>query len=524
VIAENATRAGRREWIGLAVIALPCLLYSMDLTVLYLAVPSLTADLEPSSTQLLWITDIYGFFLAGFLITMGTLGDRIGRRRLLLIGAGAFGVASVLAALSTSVEMLIVSRALLGVAAATLAPSTLSLIRNMFLDPGQRTFAIGVWATSFSVGAAIGPLLGGVLLEFFWWGSVFLLALPVMALLLVLGPRLLPEFRDPDAGRLDLISAVLSVVSVLAVIYGLKRIAESGFDWSAALPIAAGFAVAIVFLQRQRALADPLIDLRLFRSSAFSASLAANTLSLAIAFGIFLFIAQYLQLVLGLSPLEAGLWTVPSAGGFIAGSMLAPVIVRHVRPAFVVAGALTITAAGLGLLTQIDADSDLALIVAASIVIALGVAPPVTLGTDLIVGCAPRERAGVASGISETGAEFGGALGIAVLGSIGVAVYRNEIEDAIPAGVPGAESEAARDTLGGAVDAVETLPDALGATLFDAAQDAFTQGMQVAAVISAAVAIATAVLAATLLRRIETGSEQKPHSPAASERADVART
>ena len=190
-------RAGRREWIGLAVIALPCLLYSMDLTVLYLAVPSLTAELEPSSAELLWITDIYGFFLAGFLITMGTLGDRVGRRRLLLIGAAAFGVASVLAAFSTSVEMLIVSRALLGVAAATLAPSTLSLIRNMFLDPGQRTFAIGVWATSFSVGAALGPLLGGVLLEFFWWGSVFLLAVPVMCLLLVIGPRLLPEFRDP---------------------------------------------------------------------------------------------------------------------------------------------------------------------------------------------------------------------------------------------------------------------------------------------------------------------------------------
>src|SRR4029450_13442427 len=209
-------RATRREWIGLAVIALPCLLYAMDLTVLTLAVPSLSADLRPSSTELLWIVDIYGFLVAGFLITMGTLGDRIGRRRLLLIGAGAFGVASVLAAFSTSVEMLIVSRALLGVAAATLAPSTLSLIRNMFLDPGQRSFAIGVWATSFSVGAAIGPLLGGVLLEFFWWGSVFLLAVPVMALLLLLGPRLLPEFRDPDAGRLDLLSAGLSIVAVLA--------------------------------------------------------------------------------------------------------------------------------------------------------------------------------------------------------------------------------------------------------------------------------------------------------------------
>src|SRR5919112_5144109 len=218
--AGAAPRAGRREWIGLAVIALPCLLYSMDLTVLELAVPKLSADLKPTSSQLLWIMDIYGFLLAGCLITMGTLGDRIGRRRLLLIGAAAFGVASVLAAFSRSAEMLIATRALLGIAGATLAPSTLSLIRNMFLDPAQRAFAIGVWATSFSAGAALGPLAGGLMLEFFWWGSVFLLAVPVMTLLLVLGPVLLPEFRDPGAGRLDLVSAAMSLVTVLAVIYG----------------------------------------------------------------------------------------------------------------------------------------------------------------------------------------------------------------------------------------------------------------------------------------------------------------
>ena len=505
VTRSDVPRAGRREWIGLLVIALPCLLYSMDLTVLYLAVPSLAADLQPTSTELLWITDIYGFFLAGFLITMGTLGDRIGRRRLLLIGAAAFGAASVLAALSTSVEMLIVSRALLGVAAATLAPSTLSLIRNMFLVPAQRTFAIGVWATSFSVGAAIGPLLGGLLLEFFSWGSVFLLAVPVMLLLLLIGPRLLPEFRDPDAGRLDLFSAALSIVAVLAVIYGLKRIAERGLDGTAVLALAAGFLVALAFVRRQRGLSNPLIDLSLFRSRRFNASLAANTFSLAIAFGIFLFIAQYLQLVLGLSPLEAGLWTVPSAGGFIVGSMFAPALVRYVRPAYVVAGGLMVTASGLVLLAQVDGDADLAIVVAASIVIALGVAPAVTLGTDLILGCVPPERAGVASGISETGAELGGALGIALLGSIGIAVYRNELTDAVPAGVPGAKADVARDTLGGAREAVEELPDGRGAELLEAAQDAFTQGMQVAAVTGTAIAVATAAVAALFLRSAGAG-------------------
>src|SRR6266571_5509418 len=330
--AAAPARATRREWIGLGVIALPCILYSMDLTVLNLAVPRFSAALKPTSAQLLWIVDIYGFVLAGFLITMGTLGDRIGRRRLLLIGAAAFGAASVLAAFSTSVAMLIVARVVLGIAAATLAPSTVSLIRNMFLDPGQRTFAIGVWVTSFSLGGALGPLLGGLLLHFFWWGSVFLLAVPVMALLLVVGPVLLPEFRNPEAGRFDLVSATLSLVSVLALVYGIKELAQNGFGPVPALSIFAGIAIGLAFVRRQQKLAQPLIDPRLFRTPAFSASLAANTLSLFLVFGSFFLIAQYLQLVLGLSPLRAGLWTVPSSLGFIVGSLLAPAVVRRLSP------------------------------------------------------------------------------------------------------------------------------------------------------------------------------------------------
>src|SRR5499427_3473885 len=235
--------AGRREWIGLAVIALPCMLYSMDLSVLNLAVPSISADLKPSSTQLLWIVDIYGFSVAGFLITMGTLGDRIGRRRLLMIGAAAFGVASVLAAFSTSAAMLIAMRAVLGIAGATLAPSTLSLIRNMFHDPHQRSIAVGVWITSYSAGAAIGPVLGGVLLQYFWWGSVFLVSVPVMVLLLLLAPVLLPEYRDPRAGKLDLASAALSMAAVLATIYGIKQLAEHGVAWVPLTAIATGLCI-----------------------------------------------------------------------------------------------------------------------------------------------------------------------------------------------------------------------------------------------------------------------------------------
>ena len=509
VVADGAPKAGRREWIGLAVIALPCLLYSMDLTVLELAVPKLSADLKPTSSQLLWIMDIYGFLLAGFLITMGTLGDRIGRRRLLLIGAAAFGVASVAAAFSSSAEMLIATRALLGVAGATLAPSTLSLIRNMFLDPDQRAFAIGVWATSFAAGAAIGPLAGGVLLEFFWWGSVFLLAVPVMALLLVLGPLLLPEFRDLGAGRLDLTSAALSLAAVLAVIYGLKQVAQDGVGWLPALSIAAGVVVGAVFVRRQQDLADPLIDLRLFRIPAFGASLAAFLLSIFVIAGIFFFIAQYLQLVLGLSPLVAGLWTLPSAGGLVAGSMLAPLVARRVHPAFVMAGGLALSAVGFGMLTQVDAASGFGVLVAGSVVLALGAAPVGTLATDVIVGSAPPERAGAASGISETSAEFGGALGIAILGSIGTAVYRSEVANAIPNDLPSGAAEAARDTLGGAVAAADELPDRLGAGLLVAAREAFTHGLQLTAITSAALALGMAILAVAVLRHARTGSERE---------------
>jgi len=504
-------RAGRREWIGLAVIALPSVLYSMDLTVLYLAVPSLTQDLQPSSSQLLWITDIYGFLIAGLLITMGTLGDRIGRRRLLLIGAAGFGAASVVAAFSTSAEMLVAARALLGVAAATLAPSTLSLIRNMFHDPAQRTVAIGFWVTSYSVGAAIGPLVGGLLLESFWWGSVFLLAVPVMVLLLLVGPRLLPEFRDPQPGRFDLASAALSLVSVLAVIYGVKRMAEEGFGSQPALAIAAGLVVGVVFLRRQGRLSDPMIDLRLFREPAFSASLAANALALFAVFGVDLFIAQYLQLVLGMGPFEAGLWTLPSAAGFIVGSMLAPAIARAVRPASLVAGGLVVAAVGLAMLTRVGADSGLAALVAGSVILALGAAQVVTLSTDLIVGAAPPERAGTASGISETGTELGGALGIAILGSLGTAVYRSEVSDAVPGGVPSHAGEAVKDTLGGAVGVADRVPS----SLIDAATGAFAHGLQVAAATSAVLMLGMAVLAAILLREPRTDQ-------AVGDQADVA--
>jgi DHA2 family multidrug resistance protein-like MFS transporter len=500
VNADASVRAGRREWIGLGVIALPCLLYSMDLTVLDLAVPRISADLQPTSSQLLWIMDIYGFVLASCLIPMGVLGDRIGRRRLLLIGAAPFGVASVIAAFSKSAGMLIAARAVLGVAGATLAPSTLSLIRNMFTDSKQRTFAIGVWITSYSAGGVIGPLLGGVLLDHFWWGSVFLIGVPVMVLLLVLGPVLLPEFRDPNPRRIDLLSALLSLAAVLLVIYGIKQIAQGVTNWWPPLSIVSGLVVGVVFIRRQQTLADPLIDLKLFRIRAFSTALGAYALGTFVLFGLFLFTAQYLQLVLGLSPLRAGLWMLPTFGAFIAGSMLTPFVSRRIRRPQLLSAGLTMAAIGFGIVAGVGATSGVVALVTGSTIYALGLSPVFTLTTDTIVSAAPPERAGVASALSETGSELGGALGIAILGSIGTAVYRTALAHAVPRGFSTDAINAASTTLGGAIVVAHRLPANVSMHLIGAAREAFTQSLDLAASVCAVIVLATAIAIAILLR------------------------
>jgi MFS transporter, DHA2 family, multidrug resistance protein len=511
---SGAIRAGRRQWAGLGVLAVPCVLYAMDLTVLNLAVPAISRSLRPSSVELLWIVDIYGFVLAGSLITMGTLGDRIGRRRLLLAGAAGFAGASVLAAYSTSPAMLIAARALLGVAGATLAPATLSLIRSMFTEPGQRRIAVVGLVVSFSAGGAAGPLIGGLLLEWFWWGSVFLLAVPLMALLLVLGPLLLPEVRDPQPGRLDLPSAAWSLTAVLALIYGLKQLAEGGGPrWVAVLAIVVGVTAGTAFAYRQHRLADPLLDLRLFRLPGFTAALGINVVSFFIGFGVLLFTGQYLQLVLGLSPLAAGLWMLPASAGFIAGSLLTPVLARRARPAFVMASGLGLATVGFGLLTQLGTSrtAGLALLVTGSVVFSVALAPVDTLATDLAVAAVPPERAGAATAVTETSAEIGGALGIALLGVAGTAVYRSRVAGAIPAGVPADAAQAARDTLGGAVAAAGHLPGQVGATLVSTARQSFGSSVHVVFGICAILSLAAAVAVVTLLRHLHpTDPEEEP--------------
>jgi DHA2 family multidrug resistance protein-like MFS transporter len=378
----------------------------------------------------------------------------------------------------------------------------------MFLDPHQRTTAVAVWITSFSVGAAIGPLLGGLVLEFFWWGAVFLLAVPVMAVLLILAPRLLPEYRDPDAGRLDVPSAALSLAAILAVIYGLKQIAQDGVGLVPVASIALGVVLGVVFVRRQLRLADPLIDLRLFRVPAFTAALATYGLGILVVFGGFVFLPQYLQLVLGLSPLQAGLWTLPWALAFVVGSQLTPPLARRFSATTLMAGGLVLAAAGFLVFTQVGATASFAVIVAGSVVYSLGTSPVFTVTNDLIIGSAPPERAGAAAGISETAAELGGALGIAIFGSIGVAIYRSAMADAVPAGIPLAAADAARDTLGGAIEVAGHLTGQAGTALIDAARQAFTDGLHVAAMISVIGSLALAGVVVAFLRRrgLGTGS------------------
>lgn len=518
--ASSAPKAGAGEWIGLAVLALPTVLLALDFTVLHLALPHLAEDLRPSSTQQLWILDIYGFMIAGFLITMGTLGDRIGRRRLLMIGAMAFGAASVAAAYAPTAETLIVARALLGIAGATLMPSTLSLISNMFHDPKQRGFAIAVWLSCFSAGGAVGPMIGGVMLQWFWWGSVFLMGVPVMLLLLVLGPLLLPEYRAPEAGRLDLVSVALSLAALLPVIYGLKEIADVGWAPVPMVAIAGGVFFGWLFVRRQRRLDDPLMDLQLFRNRAFSGALIGMLLGILTLGAFVLLFAQYLQLVLDLSSVQAGLWMMPYAVANVAGAMVAPALAARMPAPYAIAGGLLLSALGYVMFGQADAASGgLTWAVVGSLLVTFGLSPLMVLTIDLIVASAPREKSGAASSMSETCSEMGMALGVATLGSVGVAVYRFLIEDSIPADVPPQAAEAARDSLASTAAVAEELPSATAAALLDASREAFLAGLSAVSYTNALVVVGLAVLVVTVLRgRQSTDETPEEPGPAAPER------
>ncbi|MXV51531.1 MFS transporter [Pedobacter sp. HMF7647] len=490
--------AGRKEWIGLAVLALPTLLISMDTTVIYLALPEISAALQPGNSQLLWITDIYGFMEAGFLITMGTLGDRIGRRKLLLAGAVCFAIASVFAAFSSSTGMLIAARGLLGVAGATLLPSTLAILRNMFHDDKQRTMAIGIWTTFFSAGTVLGPFVGGLLLTHFWWGSVFLMGAPVMLAFIIVGPMFFPEFKDPHPGTFDLLSVALLLFSVLSFVYGIKSFAESGPTAISAITLAVGVIAGLVFLRRQQVLAHPLIDMTLFRIRKFNAALIVLALALFTWAGIFFFVGQYLQLVLGLSPFKAGLATIPSALMSIVSCITAPILVKHFNRGNLTAAGLSLMGAGLLVLSFVDQDG-LPLLICAGVLISAGCGMLVTINTDIVVAAAPPNKTGAAAGISETCTNLGSSLGIALLGSIGAIVYRMTMADVNIPGLSADLLEPAKQTIGNTRLISDQLDPARSHQLIEAAKNAFIRSFQITGLFHAATLLISALVAKVVL-------------------------
>lgn len=494
-------RAGRLEWVGLAVLALPTLMVALDIGSLFLALPRLSADLRPTTTQQLWITAIYGFTLAAFLVTMGTLGDRIGRRKLLMIGGAAFGALSVLAAYSTSAAMLIIARGLLGIAGATLMPSTLALIRNMFRDAGQARTAISLWSACQFAGAALGPVIGGQLLAHFWWGSVFLLGVPFMLIMMMAAPLLLPEYRRSDSGRLDLASVLLSLLAILPIIYGVEELTVGG--GGAVVPVislVAGIVFAVLFTRRQLGLADPLLDLRLFGQRLLSVTLMAMILVGAVMAGTTLLLTQYLQNVLGYSPAASGGLLMPAGLAIAAGSMLAPVLLRWVSMRTAITAGLGLGVVGFLLITQVGSVGGIVLAITGLSLVHLGAGPLFTLGTGLVIGSVPPDRAGSAASVSETSANLGSTLGLALIGTIGAAVYHAKMNSPALVGVPASAVAAARETVAAAAAAAHNLPVSAAMRLLNTAHSAFSSGLDTVGIVGIVICAAMAVLIAVFQR------------------------
>ncbi|MEX2971332.1 MFS transporter [Streptomyces sp. C184] len=498
---DDQPRPGR--WLALAVLVLAVLLVGVDATVLGLATPFLSEDLRPSGTQLLWIGDIYSFVIAGLLVSMGSLGDRIGRKKLLLIGSVGFGAMSVLAAYASSPEMMIAARALQGVAGATLMPATLALIRNLFHDPRERSLAIGIWGAMASAGMAVGPVLGGFLLGHFWWGSVFLINLPVMALLVAVGAKVIPESRNPDPGPWDIPSVVLSLVGIVAVVYAVKEAAVEGYRWDIALAAAIGVLALVWFVRRQLTLPSPLLNMKLFAHRGFSGAVLADLLTILGLSGLVFFLSQFLQMVQQRSPLNAGLVELPAAVGAVGAGLAAGWVARKLSVRIVVAGGLAVVGLSLVGCTTLHADTGTAALCFILFIVGVGAGFSFTVTADVILSNVPKEEAGAASAVSETAYELGAALGIALLGSIVTSIYRGF---ATPAGVSEPAADAARESLGGAVETAGQLPADQGAALVKAAQDSFVNGVDVAAGVGAVVLLAAAGAAWFLLRGQQLGS------------------
>jgi len=494
--------AGTLEWLGLAALSLPTLLISIDTSVLYLALPHLSAALHTNSAQQLWVMDIYGFMIAGFLITMGNLGDRIGYRKLLITGSAAFGLASIIAAFSPSANILIAARGLMGVAGATIMPSTLALIRNMFVNSRQRNTAISVWMSCFMAGMIIGPLIGGLILEHFWWGAVFLLGVPVMIIIVFAGRIILPEFGHSNTRRSDITGVIYSLMAILPFIYGLTELSRNNLQLYPVIAIILGLIFGIKFVSHERKIPDPLIDFSLFKSIVFSTTLFTMLFTAVIMGGTALFIAQYLQLVIGLSPFHAGLWMIPQALGMIVGSMVVPAIAAKVRPGIIISVGLFITTVGTLLIANTPAVNGLFLLETGFIIAVIGVSPILILGTGIVVGSAPPEKAGAAASISETSNQLGIALGVAFLGSIGTAVYRNMIGKHLPPGLSIELSKQVSESITDASSVANRLDSQHRVSLMISAKEAFVTGLHTAAATGAVIFVLLMLITAFGLSKL----------------------
>ena len=493
-------KAGVREWAALVVLMLPVLLVSIDNTVLSFALPYIARDLQPSGTAQLWMVDAYPLVLAGLLVAMGNLGDRYGRRRMLMIGTVGFGVVSAFAAFVPNAELLILARVLLGFFGAMLMPSTLSLLRSTFTDRRQRRLAIAIWAAGFSAGSAVGPVVGGVLLEHFWWGSVFLLAVPVLLPLLVLAPLLITESKDPNPGPFDAVSILLSMATLVPIVFAIKTVATDGLGIVPIVLVIVGLIAGVAFVRRMLSRENPMFDVRLFRVRAFSGAVIVNLVSVFSLVGFLFFLTQHLQLVSGLAPMDAAIALVPGTVVIVIAGLAAVPLVRIVRPGYVMAAGLTLSLIAYTSIAIIGSGATVTSLVIAFCVLGAGIGAAETLSNDLIIASVPADKAGAASGVSETAYELGAVLGTAVLGSILTAFYRSSI--VIPDGLSPADAASARETLGAAVEISTTLPGSTGDALLASARHAFDSGVAVTAWTAAALMAVAIVVTLVTLRKV----------------------
>ncbi|PZE85125.1 MFS transporter [Curtobacterium sp. MCBD17_032] len=498
-VATRVTASRTSRFAALAVLMLPVLLISVDNTVLSFALPSIARALHPDATTQLWIVDAYPLVLAGLLVVMGSIGDRIGRRRILVVGATGFAVLSAAAAFATEAWMLVAARLAMGVFGAMLMPATLSIIRNVFPDAGERRLALAVWSTMFAAGNALGPLVGGVLLAHFHWGSVFLVAVPILVVMLVAVPFCVPESRDPEPGPVDVPSMLLSLGALGPLVWAIKSLVHPEERGLAVAMVAVGVLCGIAFVRRQLRTRTPMLDMRLFRSTAFTGSVLMNMAAMFSLTGFLFFIAQHLQLVAGLDPFASGLVLVPGAVlTIVAGLVVVPVVAR-VAPRWVVSVSLLFSAVAYALVAGLGHHATIAALAFAFVLLGIGIGASETVTNDLIISTAPADKAGAASAISETAYEIGAVLGTAVLGTILASAYRANV--VVPDGLSSTAHTAAGETLGGAVAAAAELGGPAGQALLESARAAFDSGVTTTAGVAAALMLVAAAGAVVMLRR-----------------------